>query len=164
MTSVPRTWASGEVPTGDTFNTEIRDQWNSILDAWTPYTPAWNGATTNPVIGNGTLIGRYMKIGRTCHVRIDLTMGSSTTYGSGGWALGLPFTSSATGVQIGAAHAFQSQRIAGQINIARSATMGQIFFPTSGLPYAMSWASPTVPVTWASGGKITLGFTYETAT
>ncbi|MFE2224781.1 hypothetical protein ACFXAH_24755 [Agrobacterium deltaense] len=162
MTTVPRTWASGETPTGAIFNTEIRDQWNSVLDAWTPYTPTWT-ASTNPAIGaNGVLIGRYMKVGRTCYVRVDLTTGSTTTYGSGGWAIGLPAAASATGVQIGVAHAFQSQRYAGQIVISPSAVSGQVFFPTTAA--IMSSASATVPFTWAAGAKLTLAFTYETAT
>lgn len=100
MTTTPRTWASGEVPTGATFSTEVRDQFNSIFDAWTPYTPAWTGQTTNPVVGNGSLTGRYMKVGRTCHVQIDLVMGSTTTYGSGGWQMSVPFQAALTGTRI----------------------------------------------------------------
>ncbi|GGY81072.1 hypothetical protein CP967_08685 [Streptomyces nitrosporeus] len=164
MTTTPRTWASGETPTGATFNAEIRDQWNSVLDAWTAYTPAWTGATSNPVYGNAVVTGRYMKVGRTCHVRIDISMGSTTTYGSGGWALSLPFTSAATGSQVGDAHVLMSARIAGHINVGGGATVGQIFFPTSGSPHTLSWASATVPVTWAAGARLTIALTYETAT
>ncbi|MFF3128501.1 hypothetical protein ACFVRD_40960 [Streptomyces sp. NPDC057908] len=164
MTTDPRTWNAGEMVIAAMLNTEIRDQLNSMFGAWSSYTPVWTAATTNPSLGNGSITGRYMKIGRTCHVRIDLTMGSTTTYGSGGWSLGLPVAASATGVQIGAAHAFQSQRIAGHINIAAGATVGQVFFPTTALPASMSSASATVPVTWAAAGKLTIALTYETAT
>ncbi|UPT41764.1 MULTISPECIES: hypothetical protein [Streptomyces] len=164
MTTTPRTWASGETPSGTTFNTEVRDQWNSILDAWTPYTPTWSGATTNPVIGNGTLVGRYMKIGRSCKLRIEMLAGSLTTYGSGGWSLTLPFAAAAAGAQIGIAHTHQSQRIGGAFTIAPGANVGLAFFPTTGSPALLSWVASTVPVTWASGGRLSIYAEYETAT
>ncbi|MFJ8221398.1 hypothetical protein [Streptomyces griseus] len=164
MTTIPRTWASGEIPGGATFNTEIRDQWNSVLDSWTVWTPSWTGQTTNPVLGNGSLTGRYLKVGRTCHVQIELVMGSTTTYGSGGWLLSLPFAAAATGNRIGVAHAFQSARVQGQLVIAPSATTGLLFFPANTNVSFLSLASATAPVTWASGGRIFITLTYETAT
>ncbi|MGP3636207.1 hypothetical protein ACTU45_23090 [Streptomyces sp. 24-1644] len=163
MTTTPRTWFSGEVPTGATFNAEIRDQFNAIFDAWTPYTPSWTAVTTNPTLGNAVLIGRYMKVGRTCHVRVDLTMGSTTTYGSGGWALGLPFAASPTGVQNGIIHTLMSVRVAGHMNISPGASVGQLFFPTTANPTQLSFATATVPITWAANAKLSLALTYETA-
>ncbi|WP_406420060.1 hypothetical protein [Streptomyces sp. NBC_00842] len=163
MTFGPKTWSVGEVVTAAALNEQIRDQFNSMLDAWTPYTPAWTAATTNPVVGNGVMIGRYMKVGRTCHVRVDLLMGSTTTYGSGGWSIGLPFAASATGVQNGIAHALMSMRLGGHIVISPSATAGQLFFPTAPTPAQMSFASATIPITWAAAARLTVTFTYETA-
>jgi len=61
---------------------------------WKTYTPAWTAATTNPVLGNGTLTGQYLQVGKTVHYRIVLTMGSTTTYGSGYYQLSLPVASS----------------------------------------------------------------------
>ncbi|MFS8200470.1 hypothetical protein ACLVWQ_17510 (plasmid) [Streptomyces sp. CWNU-52B] len=92
MTFTPRTWAVGEVVPAATMNTEIRDQFNSFFGAWTAYTPTWTTVTTPPSLGNGTLVGQYMKIGRTCHVVIMLTIGSTTTAGTGGWRFALPAT------------------------------------------------------------------------
>lgn len=90
MTFAPRTWAVGEVVPAAVMNTEIRDQFNSFFGAWTAYTPSWTAATTNPVLGNGTLVGQYMKVGRTCTVAIMLTIGSTSTFGSGFWRISLP--------------------------------------------------------------------------
>ncbi|MFI1524925.1 hypothetical protein [Streptomyces griseus] len=164
MTFTPRNWAAGETVSAALMNQEIRDQWNSVLDPWTAYTPTWSGATTNPVIGNGTLTGRYMKIGRSCHLRIEMLAGSTTTYGSGGWSLSLPFAAAATGAQIGIAHTHQSQRIQGAFTIAPGASVGLAFFPTTGAPALLSWVASTVPVTWASGGRLSIYAEYETAT
>ncbi|MEU3836513.1 hypothetical protein ACFCXC_18410 [Streptomyces microflavus] len=163
MTFAPRTWTVGEVVSATLLNTEIRDQFASILDAWTPYTPVWTGQTTNPVLNNGTLTGRYLKVGRTCHVQIELLMGSLTTYGSGGWVLTLPFAASPSGNRIGVAHAFQSARVQGQLVVAPSASTGLLFFPATTSVSFLSLATATAPVTWAAGGRIYVSMTYETA-
>jgi hypothetical protein len=92
VTFTPRTWAVGETVTAAYMNTEIRDQFNSMFAAYTAYTPTWTAVTTNPSLGNGTLVGQYMKIGRICLITWQLTMGSTTTYGSGSWRMSLPFT------------------------------------------------------------------------
>lgn len=164
MTFSPRTWVVGETVQAATMNNEVRDQFNSMFAAWTAYTPVWTGATTNPVLGNGTITGRSIKVGRTCHVQIDLTCGSTTTYGSGGWLLSLPYTSAAVGTRAAAVHAFLSQRFPGQILIAPSATTGQIFFPASGSVSNLSVGAAAVPFTWAAGATLRATFTYETAT
>lgn len=166
MTFAPKTFVVGEVVAAATLNVEIRDQFNSMFDAWTAYTPSWTGATTNPVVGNGTLVGRYMKVGRTCHVQIDLTCGSTTTYGSGAWSMSLPATAAAGSgtIRSGTCHAFLSQRFLGQILVSPSATTGLLYFPASTAVSNLSSASSTVPVVWASGGQLRISFTYETST
>ena len=70
MTFAPRTWVVGEVVDAAMLNAEIRDQFTSMFDAWTPYTPVWSATSTNPTIGNGSITGRYLKVGRTVHVAI----------------------------------------------------------------------------------------------
>lgn len=95
MTSAPRTWSVGEVVTAAMLNTEVRDQFNSFFGAWSTYTPGWFAETgTNPTLGNGTITGRYLKVGRTVDWVVQLTWGSTTAAGSGGgsenWMLGLP--------------------------------------------------------------------------
>ncbi|GAA2929903.1 hypothetical protein [Streptomyces enissocaesilis] len=92
MTFTPRTWVVGETVQAATMNQEIRDQFNSMFAAWTAYTPSWTAVTTNPSLGNGTLSGRHMKIGRSCKLHIVLTIGSTTTFGAGELRLSLPFT------------------------------------------------------------------------
>ena len=59
--------------------------------AWTSYTPTWTATTSNPAIGNGTLTGRYLLMGKTVYVRIYLQYGSTSTAGSGNWKWALPF-------------------------------------------------------------------------
>ena len=62
--------------------------------AWTSYTPVWTAASSNPSIGDGSLQGWYKVVGKTCFVRGNIVMGSSTTFGSGEWYVSMPFTAS----------------------------------------------------------------------
>lgn len=86
MTTTPRTWVVGEVVTAALLNQEIRDQLNSFFGAWTDYSPTfvWGAETgTAPAIANGTIVARFMKVGRTVDYMHRITMGSTTTYGDG---------------------------------------------------------------------------------
>jgi hypothetical protein len=56
------------------------------------YAPAWTAATTNPVIGNGSILGEYKVFGPMIYVHVRITMGSTTTYGSGGYFVSAPLT------------------------------------------------------------------------
>lgn len=58
--------------------------------AWAEYTPTWSSAGTQPAIGNGTLTGRYRRIGTTGFVNGLIQMGTTTTYGTGEWSVSLP--------------------------------------------------------------------------
>jgi hypothetical protein len=92
LNTTPATWVAGTTVSAAQMNTEIRDAVTGIQAAWTAYTPTWAGSTTNPVLGNGTIAGRYMRVGKTFDVNIQLTMGSTTTFGTGVWSFSLPFT------------------------------------------------------------------------
>ncbi|MEU9332002.1 hypothetical protein AB0D49_02430 [Streptomyces sp. NPDC048290] len=71
-------------------------QWIA-LGAWHTYTPTWTAATTNPSIGDGTLTGKYAVVGKVCHFTTLVTFSTTTTYGSGGYTLGLPMAAGALG-------------------------------------------------------------------
>lgn len=165
MTFAPRTWVVGEVVTAALLNQEIRDQINSMLAAWTSYTPTWTAATTNPVLGNGTLVGRYMKIGRTVQYHINLIPGSTTTFGSGGYSFDMPATSANAGASyVGTAQILAGSRWAGQNVISPNATTTSPFFSTNSTTTTLSQMSPTVPVNpLASGHQLRITGTYETA-
>lgn len=62
----------------------------AVFTAWMSYIPAWTASVSNPAIGNGTIVGKYKLVGKTCHFYIIITMGTTTTYGSGYWSVTLP--------------------------------------------------------------------------
>jgi hypothetical protein len=63
------------------------------------FTPTWLGSVTNPVYGNATVTAKYRIEGLSVKVEMSITMGTTTTYGSGFWTFGLPIVSSTTGWQ-----------------------------------------------------------------
>lgn len=83
------------VGTDLTVTGNINSATNLGMGAWTSYTPTWGAESgTAPAIGDGTITGRYQRIGRTIHYFIEIVTGASTTYGSGGssgnWYFSLP--------------------------------------------------------------------------
>src|SRR4051812_10042371 len=63
---------------------------NGIQAAWDTYTPTWTSSGTTPAIGNGTLNGKWIRLGRTVTYRIQLTVGSTTTFGTGNYIWAIP--------------------------------------------------------------------------
>ena len=57
---------------------------------YTAYTPTWTATTTNPSLGNGTIVGGYRRIGDVVDFYFVLTMGTTTTFGTGSWRFTLP--------------------------------------------------------------------------
>ncbi|WP_405883679.1 hypothetical protein OG747_36850 [Streptomyces sp. NBC_01384] len=145
------------------WNGSAWDTYFKIPGAWIPYTPVWTAPTTNPSLGNGTLIGRYQKVGRDVHFHINLTCGSTTTYGSGGYGFTLPpFTAANLGASmIGVAQLLGTNRWAGQIVISPSATGTSTFFPASQTDCRLAFHSATVPETMASGAQVRITGSYE---
>lgn len=138
---------------------------NITTGTWTSYTPTWTASGTNPVLGNGTLIGKYALIGKTCHGHINLVMGSTTTYGSGIWSWALPAASANDGTtRIGSAHMLSGgYRASGDIVISPNASTASIYFPASVTDTRLSGANATTPITWSQTDQIRVTFTYETA-
>ncbi|MFF9324049.1 hypothetical protein ACF1AY_04950 [Streptomyces sp. NPDC014776] len=164
MTFAPRTWVVGEVVSAATMNQEIRDQFNSFFGAWTVYTPTWTGTSTNPSIGNGTITGRYMKIGRTVICEMNLVTGSTTTYGAGQYGFSLPAQAAASGVDAeGTARLTAGATYIGQAFIISGGTSMSAAFPTAATPANAGNMTPTAPATLAAGHTMRLSIVYEAA-
>jgi hypothetical protein len=130
------------------------------LSAWTAYTPALGGAGWG--LGNGTLACAYQRIGKGVLYRISLTLGSTSTAGTGGLTLALPLT---------ALLGTDQPRTEGQFlkasNSARyplqglgtSTTVDSVFVATS----PMGALTSTVPVAPLTGDKVLLAGLYEAA-
>jgi len=108
---------------------QARDR--AAAQPWSTYTPTWTGSTTNPAIGNGTLVGRYRRHGTTLHLRISVIPGSTTTFGSGVYTLGLPSGMSAAtgGEQWVTAKLWDGSNWPGIATVSGSSV--QVYFPAA---------------------------------
>jgi hypothetical protein len=163
MTFNPRTWVVGEVVSAAIMNQEIRDQLNSMFGAWTAYTPTWT-ASTNPSIGNGTLTGRYLKIGRTVFCEIYLLPGSTTTFGSGNYLLSVPFVKASSGTEaVGAARLTAGSVFIGHCILGSGQITMNVTFPNQASTGLGQQMSNTTPATLAAGHVLRMSIAYEAA-
>lgn len=144
------TWTDNSTATGDNVN--------EIWDSYVAVTPVWKGSTTDPVLGDGTLVGRVKRSGRCLKIDITLTCGSTTTYGSGSWyfTLPAPFAAFVAKAQtIGAVRILDSgtQYYVATAVVAAGSNQIQIF--------ATQQVTPTHPMTWASGDTLSLSIEFE---
>jgi hypothetical protein len=164
LNSTPRDWVAGELVTATHLNAEIRDPLEGIQEPWTAYTPVWTAITTNPTIGNGSLVGAYHRIGKTAWFRIMLTGGSTTNWGSGRYQFTLPVTETAYPWVF---TAFLYDSSAGQRWIADSIRIASgrldMYIDPLIYPDQQRGIGPNVPFGWAAGDQLFVSGTYEAA-
>lgn len=147
-----------------TTNLPISD----IGRTWLSWTPTWTAVTTDPAIGNGTLSGRYLKIGQLVIAEMLLIPGSTTTFGSGRWRFTFPVNAS-DGYLSG--YGFRSLGFGRIYDTSAGATYTALplFFAgeTSRFSLVVSGSAgqvnSTTPMTWASTDEITIQIMYEVA-
>lgn len=131
--------------------------------AWTAYTPAWTSTSTLPALGNGTITGAYVRIGKTVHYRIRLVAGTTSTYGAGNYLFSLPVpalaAASATGSPAGVAIIRDGSPVAVYHRLAYFNDASTVLL----IAEAGTAVGPTSPITFASTDSITITGTYEAA-
>ena len=126
---------------------------------WSPYTPVWSSTGVAPTLGNGSIDGRYSRVGTTVYFHINLNIGSTATLGSGAYLFSIPVACLGVGPL---AHVQLLDASAGQVWTAT----GQPFSSTQYSAYEItskSPISPTNPFAFAAGDAITLHGFYEAA-
>lgn len=161
------TFATNHKITAAEWATEVTTPFNGLQAAWTSYTPAWTSSGTAPVLNNGTIVGKYMQVGKTIDFAVLLTPGSTTTFGTLNYSISLPpsLTVISDGMQI-IAHAqllIGGVRWHGQLVISSGATTCQPFFSTSSADPRLTQMTPTAPGTFATGNTLRLTGRYEAA-
>jgi DNA-binding beta-propeller fold protein YncE len=136
----------------------------AFLAAWTTYTPTWTANVGIPVIGNGTLAGRYLQIGKTVFFAINLTAGSTTTFGTAGnfWIFSLPVTASASAFAVGGSAYVEDAGTKVYVANPRFNTTTTIVVDQTNETTSGSVGS-TMPFTWATGDILRLAAFYEVA-
>jgi hypothetical protein len=121
-------------------------------------TPVWTGGGTPPAIGNGTISARVERIGKCLKVDINLTMGSTTTYGNGNWSFSLPspWNSASIVVSNGVARMLRTG-VAYHIGVAQIPGTAAIDIVSENA--GGGW-SATAPATWGTNDVLTISIIY----
>jgi hypothetical protein len=133
--------------------------------AWQAYTPVWTASTTNPTLGNGTLVGRYCLLpNRTCIAVIRLVFGGTTNIGSGTYLFTVPFVSANDSVEfVGKARFSAASTYIGQCFLGINTSTMNATFPQPATPATAANMSTTNPVAPGSGNSLRLQIEYQTA-
>jgi hypothetical protein len=151
-------------PNGGTVDILDNREWQ-YQPAWQTYAITWTGNTTNPVLGNGTLVGRYKRDGNTVTIHVRLIMGSTTTYGTGFWKFSLPFSarSSVTAKYInGICYYIDTGTLASYTALTPIITSSSPTF-ASVTQSGGSYIDLSGPHTWANTDELEFWLTYECA-
>lgn len=136
----------------------------SGLGTATAYTPIWTASTSNPTLGDGTLQGRYIQVGKLVVVFINFVFGSTSSFGVGNHYLSLPFEAqSSGGGKFDGFARFRDEGIANYFRIAGIATTlssTQITLFVSLTGNDNNW-TPTSPFSMASGDNLVIQLMYE---
>ena len=164
LNTTPGTWTPGTIITAPDMNREIRDPLTGLQAAWSNYSPTW-GASTNPAIVNGTIAGSYLQIGKTIHFKVAITMGSSTTYGSGAYTITLPVAPVVQNALPFVGELYDSSANANYPLWWTMSGSGTVFCKTlpSTAGNGFVNVTSTVPVTLATGDILIASGTYEAA-
>lgn len=129
------------------------------LKAWTTYTPTWTAVSVNPAINNGTIAGKYIQIGKTVTAKIEINAGTTTSFGTGLYAFGLP-TATTNERWIGSGMALRTGTFiyigpAMNTDVNITVTTGTVSILQSGTVIGSATAA------WANGDKFVAQITYE---
>jgi len=130
------------------------------FDAWAAWSPAWTATGTAPALGDGTLVGRFVVIGKTVFFTILLTSGASTTYGTGDYRFSLPVTALSTAQINGVAYSVNAgvARYGAQPLLLTTTTVEMINNVHPG-----TRVGQLVPFTFAVADQISVAGQYEAA-
>lgn len=132
---------------------------------WTDYTPVWAASGTQPVLNNGSLVGRWVRVGDLVVCIGKLLAGTTTTYGTGTYTISLPVTSNnfigGNGV-IGSAWIRDSSSGDYQGQLIDVGTAFAMRPAASTFGGNSQWGA-TAPMTMANGDFVSWYATYEAA-
>lgn len=142
-------YGSGDIA----FAADLKD----LSSAWVAYTPVWTGGA-GIALGNGSLVGKWRQVGKTVNVKIKLTIGTTTTFGSTVWSFSLPATAKEASADAGVLYILDNGT-ANRSGIVLLNTTTTLFGVTS----ADTDVGPTTPQAWANGDALVACITYEAA-
>lgn len=159
LASVNSSVSAAEIGYLDGVSSAIQTQINNKYTtpaAWIQYTPSWTATGGTPSIGNGTLVGRYSRVGNIIVGGIFIYGGSTTVWTGTQYTFSLPVTA-ANDYWAGSAHIYNGNT--GAYYVAGTYASGSNFH----LVTNSGWAGATSPATWTTNFVCRISFTYEAA-
>lgn len=155
-----KTWGAEELTSTD-LNAEVKALWTGLQAAYDTYTPVRrNGVGGSALtIGNGSITGGYMRVGKKVDFYIYMVVGSSTGTGSTIWTFELPVAPADANHVVGAGGLYDTSAGLMHPVIFHGATGSEI----KASNYQGTLVQSTGPVLWASGDQIRFAGTYEAA-
>jgi hypothetical protein len=132
------------------------------IGQWKDYVATWSSGGVLPVIGNGTVRGRYTQIDRTIWFLWEMLSGSTTTFGTGNYLYNLP--KHAAAAYIGYLFPVFYGMLQ-DVNVDKSfPVMGTIATPDQGVlrSVAGDYVSSTLPITLAASDTLRVMGCYQT--
>jgi len=156
-------------PTASQLLNLLTTSLRNLVGSWQSYNPGLAGAS----LGNGTIAGRYRKMGGLVFGRVLLTLGSTSSV-TGSLFIGLPVNASLvavdTGFQgttsIGTVRAFDTSASAywgGTVVLHDENEMRFFADPATATTGPGVTVDNDYPWTWATGDKLAATFCYEAA-
>lgn len=144
VAGTPGTWVStGNLPAG----------------AWTTYTPTWSSTGTHPAIGNGNFTGSsYSQVDKTVSFLLNMTTGTTSTYGTGTYIIGLPVAASVASGYAFAVRAFVAGVAYTGVACLTSASLLVVYLSSPAVLF-----TATAPGVFANTDSITISGTYQAA-
>lgn len=153
LASVNSSVSAAEIGYLDGVTSALQTQFAGKADttgngAWTTYTPG----ALNITVGNGTLTGKYLRIGKLVSYRAAFTLGSTSAIASDA-SIAPPST--ASGNYVGSAYYIDASTSNYYIGFTKNNYLGY--------QGVFGYVAAAVPFTWATGDVIYVSAVYEEA-
>jgi hypothetical protein len=126
---------------------------------WTDGTGTWTPTYVNITVGNGTVVSKYVRVGKMVTAFFSLSFGSTTAITANYARFTLPFAA-ANNILSG----FGQYEDNGVGNFFMGFyVVGSDVYPVRAVTGAWNGIDTTAPITWATNDKIQLTITYEMA-
>lgn len=130
------------------------------------FTPTLTAATSDPTLGNSTLSGKYVQIGKNMIGNVQLTIGSTFAVGSGSYRFALPAAVNTTNIPLGTNFFCSGTTFdvsGGETGIITTAKLvtSTTFEVIGGKAGGFGVFSQAFPFAWGTGDLISFGFIVE---
>jgi hypothetical protein len=147
------------------YTNDVSSLWSYDGTNWLPINTkyqTWSPSYTNLTIGNGTVIARYIQIGKFIDLNFEFTLGSTSSVGSGP-VISLPVAGATAVGSTGNARYLDNgvTNYLGSLNVSSSGLRPQVVKTDGTFANIEGGITATAPFTWVTGDVLTFNAQYE---